>query len=91
MSNQHRLGHDGAKPPGSSKPEDDDDYMQKKCKDVAHSRDGIKPENPKNAAYQGNSPPTPKTSTFIGGMQKFTKLPWTWKSAQKVHTRESDL
>jgi hypothetical protein len=58
MSNQRRLGDDGAKAPGSQKPEDDDDYMQKKCEDVAHARDGIKPENPKNSAHQGNSPPT---------------------------------
>ena len=30
MSHQGRLGHDGTEPTGSSKPDDDDDYMQKK-------------------------------------------------------------
>jgi len=41
MSHQDGLGNTGAEATGLTKPDDGDDRMQRKSKNVAHGRNGI--------------------------------------------------
>src|SRR5262245_16417310 len=58
MSHQDGFSNNGTEPTGSSKPDDDDDGMQKKDENVAHAQDGIKLNKLKNSGRLQNSPPT---------------------------------
>jgi hypothetical protein len=49
VSQQNGLDQDGTEPTGSSKPDHDDDGMQKKSENVAHAQDGIKLSKLKNS------------------------------------------
>src|SRR5215475_14801699 len=62
VSHQDGFGNKGTEPTGPSKPDDDDNHMQKKSENVAHARDGIKLKNLKNSRPLRNSPPTPSRS-----------------------------
>src|SRR5437764_1069769 len=58
MSHQDRLGNNGPEATGLTKPDDGDDRVQKKSKNVAHAPDGIKLKMLKNSGCLRNSPTT---------------------------------
>src|SRR5262249_4556773 len=58
MSHQDAFSNNRTEPTRSSKPDDDDDGMQKKDENVAHAQDGIKLNKLKNSGRLQNSPPT---------------------------------
>src|SRR5262249_45052715 len=58
MSHQDGFGNNRTEPARPTKPDNDDDGMQKKSKDVAHSQDGTKRKKLKNSRRFRNSPPT---------------------------------
>jgi hypothetical protein len=47
MSDQDGFGNDGVKPARPGKSKYRDDHMKEKDENVAHARDGIKPQNPR--------------------------------------------
>jgi putative ABC transport system permease protein len=58
MSHQDRLGNNGREATGLTKPDDGDDRVQKKGKNVVHARDGNKLMKLKNSRRFRNSPTT---------------------------------
>ena len=60
MSHQDGFGNNRSEPTGSTKPDDDNDGMQKKSENVAHAEDGIRLKKPKNSGNLRNSRPTPQ-------------------------------
>ncbi|HEX8881807.1 MAG TPA: hypothetical protein VF749_17315, partial [Candidatus Acidoferrum sp.] len=48
VSHQDGFGNNRSEPTGSTKPDDDNDDMQKKSENVAHAEDGIRPKKLKN-------------------------------------------
>jgi len=58
MSHQDRVGNDGPKATGASKPDDGHHRMQKKSENLAHARDGIKSKKLQNSMGLANSPTT---------------------------------
>jgi hypothetical protein len=68
---QDGFGNNRTQPTGSSEPhDDDDDGMQKKSENVAHSQDGIKRKNLKNSRHLLNSPPTGRDSVAATGTKQ---------------------
>ena len=63
MSHQDGLGNNRSEPTRSTKPDDDNDGMQKKSENVAHAEDGIGLKKLKNSGNLRNSPPTPRATT----------------------------
>ena len=49
MSHQDGFGNNRSEPTGSTKPDDDNDGMQKKSENVAHAEDGIRLKKLKNS------------------------------------------
>jgi hypothetical protein len=60
MSHQDRLDNNGREATGLTKPDDRDDRVQKKGKNVVHARDGNKLMKLKNSRRFRNSPTTPR-------------------------------
>src|SRR5262249_5148692 len=58
VSHQDGFGNNRTEPARPTKPDNDDDGMQKKSKYVAHSQDGTKRKKLKNSRRFRNSPPT---------------------------------
>jgi hypothetical protein len=56
VSQQDRFGNNRTDSTGTTKPDDDDDRMQKKGENVAHSQDGIRVKKLKNSRRLRNSP-----------------------------------
>jgi hypothetical protein len=60
VSQQDGFGNNGTESAGSSKPDDDDDGVQKESENVAHPQDGIRLKKANNSGRLRNSPPTPQ-------------------------------
>jgi len=58
VSHQNGFRNDGTNPTGSSKPSDDDNGVDKKSQNVAHTQKRIKVKKLKNSEHLRNSPPT---------------------------------
>src|SRR5215470_8216652 len=58
VSHQDGFGNNRTQPTGSNEPDDDDEGMQKKSENVAHTQDGIKLKKLRNSWRLRNSPPT---------------------------------
>ena len=74
MSHQDGFGNNRSEPTGSTKPDDDNDGMQKKSENVAHAEDGIRLKKLKNSGNLRNSPPT--------GMRKGECSSLTWSDVE---------
>jgi hypothetical protein len=58
VSQQDGFGNNGTESAGSTKPDEDDDSMQKQSENVAHGQDGIRLKKANNSGRLWNSPPT---------------------------------
>jgi hypothetical protein len=97
VSHQDGFGNNRSEPAGSTKPDDDNDGVQKKSENVAHAEDGISLKGPKNSGNLRNSPPTrcsecdgdlkPNTRVCIGKARRQCDLAISLLLAQMSETK----